>query len=199
MNRMYDATASANATKATNGTFRHMRSRNGGPTFRTTAARMYWKALKVNRAELSEFWRFLSDFSASKCGLGGLYHGCSPTAMYAMVWTAMTMRIWPMRGTRTLRETRDAVGRFRESLGYGPDQPTEYVSFSHFVRIRKLTEDGDGDDQEKVDEEELTVAQIGGVCVEEADGGELDGGVQTHVLEAAEAGHQRCSSLAAVC
>lgn len=52
-------------------------------------------------------------------------------------------------------------------------------------------EDGDGEDEQEVDEEELEVAEVGRGCVEEADGGELDGGVQAHVLEAAEAGDER--------
>ena len=41
----------------------------------------------------------------------------------------------------------------------------------------------------------LKVAEIRGLCVEEADASELDGGIQAHVLEAAKAGYERRSTL----
>ena len=37
----------------------------------------------------------------------------------------------------------------------------------------------------------LKIAKIGGFCVEKADASKLDGRIQTHVFEAAEAGHKR--------
>jgi hypothetical protein len=42
--------------------------------------------------------------------------------MKATAWMAMQMSICPRSGVRTLRETRSAVGRLRQSSGKGPAQ-----------------------------------------------------------------------------
>lgn len=55
--------------------------------------------------------------------------------------------------------------------------------------------DGNGENEDKVDIEELEIAQVGGKGVEEGNCCELDDTVQGHVLEATETRHQRSSSL----
>lgn len=65
---------------------------------------------------------------------------------------------WPNNGVRTLRETRLAGGLLRHRVGYGPVQPTKrcisYVGMETGEHWRR-TEDSDGENQEKVNEEEL--------------------------------------------
>lgn len=45
----------------------------------------------------------------------------------------------------------------------------------------------------------LEISKIGTRLVEDADRRELDGRIQTHILEAAEAGHQRSTTLPSEC
>lgn len=47
------------------------------------------------------------------------------------------MDIWPSSGVNTFRDTRFAVGRLRESTGYGPVQPTSRtVSFGTDIVVK---------------------------------------------------------------
>lgn len=56
--------------------------------------------------------------------VGSAHHDCFLTATYTAVCTSIQMTIWPSNGMSTLRETRSAVGLFRDRTGYGPAQLT---------------------------------------------------------------------------
>jgi hypothetical protein len=111
--------------------------RNGGPALRMTLVRMYWKQENKNREVFSELTMLL--FSRSSCGgmnlyrlseclfmriLGATDHGCIWTVLKTASCARTTREICPSKGVKTLRETRSAVGRFRESVGAGSAQPT---------------------------------------------------------------------------
>lgn len=55
---------------------------------------------------------------------GKSYQGWDWTVRKITSWDKTTIDIWPSKGVKTFRDTRSAVGRLRESVGYGPVQPT---------------------------------------------------------------------------
>ena len=58
---------------------------------------------------------------------GNQYQVCRRTHIIDTNCTSIHMRPWPRRGTRTFRDTKLAVGLFRQSIGYAPVQPTILV------------------------------------------------------------------------
>ena len=94
--------------------------RKGGPALRTTPERMYSKQDVRKSAVFSEFLTF--DFSMSS--FGGMYQSCLRTMNHAVAWMQMQIQICPIKGMRTLRDTRLAVGFLMLRMGNGPAQPT---------------------------------------------------------------------------
>jgi hypothetical protein len=60
--------------------------------------------------------------------------GCLRTAWNATACMTMQIVIWPRSGVNTFRDTKFAVGRFRQRTGKGPVQLTKMqVSFDYRV------------------------------------------------------------------
>ena len=94
--------------------------RKGGPALRITPTKIYWKQETRNRAVFSEFL-ILDLFGLTR---GAMYHGCRRTAVKTSACTMAQTAICPMRGVKTFRDTRLAVGRFLVRKGKGPAQLT---------------------------------------------------------------------------
>lgn len=144
--------------------------RNGGPALRTMLMKMYWKHENKNKAVFSELTMLL--FSRSSCGGKNLHrlldlcwwyiatvthHGCNWTVSKTANCDSTTSKICPSKGVNTLRETRSAVGRFRDIVGEGSAQPTrrELAHILGFSKDRPLTEDRNGHNEQKVDKKKL--------------------------------------------
>jgi len=92
------------------------------------------------------------------------HQGCLRTAWKPTACIRMQIAIWPRRGVKTFRETRFAVGRFRQSTGNGPVQPTIYVSVASlpcWIGFQ-LTEDGNGENQDQINEQKLWRTSVEG-------------------------------------
>jgi hypothetical protein len=86
---------------------------------RITPERIYSKQENRKSAVFCEF----SMLGSSLCTTGGIYQGCSLTVIYVTAWKKMQISMNPNKGVSTFRETKSAVGRFRQSLGAGPAHP----------------------------------------------------------------------------
>lgn len=100
----------------------------------------------------------------------------------------------------TFRDTRLAVGLLGQRTEYGPLQPTVFLvvrNVSQKIREIGLTENGNWENQEKINKEKLEVSEIRSGLVQYADRRKLDCRVQAHVLKATKTRNQRRSPLSA--